>query len=269
MLKQTRITDPFFKSPSPERPFCSVAVLFIFLLLANLFLGCRSDHGLTNIKNGENVILLHGLARSSRSLEKLEAHLSSLGYRVFNIDYPSTHYSIAELAFNNLDKVVRECGRSPQNRVHFVTHSMGGIVVRYYLKFNRPLNLGRVVMLCPPNQGTELVDHLKESLFFRKTFGPAAQQLGTKKESLPLELGPVDFELGIITGDRSFYPLNSALIPGPDDGIVSVDRTKVEGMDDFLLLPYSHPFILHKEAVFEQVVHFLKQGAFRHSGEHP
>ena len=122
-------------------------------------------------------------------------------------------------------------------------------------------------MLSPPNRGSELADILRGSPLINKIRGPAGQRLGTDTQSLPLELGPVNFELGIISGNRSFYLLNSALIPGPDDGIVSVERTKVEGMADFLLLPYSHTFIMQKEAVHEQVVHFLKEGIFSHQGK--
>jgi len=245
----------------------SVATIVLLVVLAIFFFECSSNRHTADSQNNECVILLHGLSRNSRSLEKLEKHLSNLGYPVFNLDYPSTKYSIQDLAENILDAVVRQCDQTPQTKIHFVTHSMGGIVVRYYLKHKNLPQLGRVVMLSPPNGGSELVDFIKKSLLFKKTHGPAGQQLGTGKGSLPLELGPVDFDLGIISGNRSFYPLNSALIPGPDDGIVSVERTKVEGMSDFLLLPYSHPFIMLKETVFEQVDHFLKSGKFSRQGD--
>ena len=242
----------------------SVVLIFFLLSLSLSLTECQSNRHITNTENDECVILLHGLKRSFRSLEKLEKHLSDLGYRVINLDYPSTKYPIPDLAEGILDEVVSECKQKHAEKIHFVTHSMGGIVVRYYLKHHKLPQLGRVVMLSPPNGGTELVDFHRKSLLFKKTHGPAGMQLGTGEESLPLELGPVDFELGIISGNRSFYPLNSALIPGPDDGIVSVERTKVEGMTDFLLFPYSHPFIMQKEAVLEQVVQFLKSGKFSH-----
>jgi len=239
-------------------------LLFAFFLSA-----CHSSRDTIASEDSECVILLHGLKRSFHSLEKLEKHLSASGYLVINLDYPSTKYPIPDLAEDILDEVVIECKQTPIEKIHFVTHSMGGIVVRYYLKHHKLPQIGRVVMLSPPNGGTELVDFHRKSLLFKKTHGPAGQQLGTGAESLPLELGPVDFELGIISGNRSFYPLNSALIPGPDDGIVSVERTKVEGMTDFILLPYSHPFIMQKNAVFEQVIQFLKSGKFSRQGNRP
>jgi len=251
------------------RPFRPV-VTILFLLPISLFLLESQSRGhAADSQNDECVILMHGLAKSFRSLEKLEKHLSNQGFRVINLDYPSTKSPIPDLADIFLDQAVTECRQTPYTKIHFVTHSMGGIIVRYYLKHHNLPRLGRVVMLSPPNRGTELVDFFKEGLLFKKTQGPAGLQLGTENGSLPLKLGPVDFELGIIAGNRSFYPFNSALIPGPDDGIVSVQRTKVEGMTDFLLLPYSHPFIMQKETVLEQVVHFLRQGKFNHQEESP
>lgn len=239
----------------------AAAIILLLAIFLFLFEG-DSSRRTADSQNNECVILLHGLLRSSHSLEKLEKYLSDRGYRVVNLDYPSTKQPIPDLAENILDTAVRQCGQTTQEKIHFVTHSMGGIVVRYYLKHHNLPQLGRVVMLSPPNGGSELADFLKKSPLFKKAQVPAGLQLGTGAGSLPLELGPVDFELGIISGNRSFYPLNSALIPGPDDGIVSVERTKVEGMADFLLLPYSHTFIMQKEAVFEQVVHFLREGKF-------
>lgn len=244
----------------------AAVILLLFAIVFFLFKG-DSSRSTAETQNSEYVFLLHGLLRSSHSLNKLEKYLSNRGYRVINLDYPSTKQPIPDLAENILDAAVQQCNLAPQEKIHFVTNSMGGIVVRYYLKhFDLP-QLGRVVMISPPNGGSELADFFKKSPLFKKIRGPASLQLGTDEESLPLELGPVDFELGIISGNRSFYLLNSAFIPGPDDGIVSVEHTKVEGMADFLLLPYSHPFIMQKEAVFEQVVHFLKYGNFFHQGD--
>lgn len=214
--------------------------------------------------SGDYVILLHGLARSDRSMRKLGKHLIEHGYRVINVDYPSTKYPIEYLAENVLSEIVAGCDSSPETKIHFVTHSMGGIIVRYFLKHYGMPSLGRVVMLSPPNQGSELVDHLKDSIIFKKRNGPAGQQLGTGTNSLPLNLGPVDFELGVITGDRSFNPVSSMILPGPDDGVVSVARAKVRGMSDFIVMPNTHTFIMKSKSVIRQVIHFLEQGEFVH-----
>ena len=210
------------------------------------------------------VFLLHGLARSSRSMGELENSLLSHGYRVIKVDYPSTEHPIEYLADEILSDVIEQYSKAVQTKIHFVTHSMGGIVVRYYLKHHDLPNLGRIVMLSPPNQGSELVDRLRGNFIFKKCYGPAGQQLGTAEGSILVSLGPVDFELGVITGTRSFNPISSVMIPGPDDGVVSVARAKVSGMTDFLTIPQSHAFIVHNQEVIDQVIHFLENGEFRH-----
>ncbi len=213
---------------------------------------------------GEYVILLHGLLRSKRSMGRLERSLASHGYKVINIDYPSTKQPIEQLAEESLAPVIARCGQTPGiKKIHFVTHSAGGITVRYYLKHHELPTLGRVVMLSPPNQGIELVDRFKDNFLFRALNGPAGLQMGTDMHSVPLKLGPVDFELGVITGNRSLNPIASLLIPGPDDGVIAVERTKVAGMSDFLLIPTTHTFIMMRKGVIEQVLHFLEHGAFK------
>jgi len=242
--------------------FPSFVLLLLFgVLLLSLFRQSSQEVAASADRN-ECIILLHGLARTHHSMENLEKQLSERGFKVFNLDYPSTKYSIDFLASEILEKLVEQVRGSSCSKIHFVTHSMGGIVVRYYLKNISFPQMGRVVMLAPPNQGSHLVDLFKKNVLFKKIRGPAAQQLGTEPESVPLSLGPVNFELGVIAGNRSFYPLNSAIIPGPDDGIVAVERTKVEGMADFILLPYSHPFIMNKTETVEQILEFLRHGKF-------
>jgi triacylglycerol lipase len=238
------------------------AILGILFLLPSL--SFSQDKQPQTPASEDYVILLHGLARSERSMRKLEKALINHGYRVINVDYPSTKYPIEYLAENVLSKVISSCDSSPETKIHFVTHSMGGIIVRYFLKHYGIPNLGRVVMLSPPNQGSELVDHLKDSIIFKKRNGPAGQQLGTDTDSLPLKLGPVDFELGVITGDRSFNPVSSMILPGPDDGVVSVAQAKVKGMADFIVMPNTHTFIMKSKSVIRQVLHFLEHGEFVH-----
>jgi len=212
----------------------------------------------------ECVILLHGLGRTSGSLNKMADVLQAAGYRPVNLDYPSRKKTIQELALETIERGLGRCARTQARTVHFVTHSMGGVLVRYYLSYYRPENLGRVVMLSPPNRGSEAADHLRDSAFYKWFNGPAGQQLVTGPEGLPEQLGPVDFPLGIITGSQhSFFDAWLAdVIPGTDDGKVSVERAKVEGMADFLVLPYSHPFIMNAEEVIEQTLHFLRGGRF-------
>lgn len=215
-----------------------------------------------NSSNHECVILLHGLARTKSSMEDLEESLTNDGYKVVNIDYPSREYRIEDLAEKYIPEGIQACESNSQGKIHFVTHSMGGILVRYYLsKFNIP-NLGRVVMLSPPNKGSEVVDTLKDTPGFYALNGPAGMQLGTDENSLPNQLGPVQFELGVITGNASVNLILSQMIPGEDDGKVSVKRAKVEGMTDFYVVDHSHPLIMTFEDVIDQVKYFLKEGKF-------
>ena len=211
---------------------------------------------------GDCVVLLHGLARTSSSMVDLESLLTANNYRVINVDYPSRDYSIEELAPEVIPGALQRCATTADERVHFVTHSMGGILVRYYLANNEIENLGHVVMIAPPNQGSEVVDNLAGIPGFSLLNGPAGSQLGTDAGSIPSKLGPVNFSVGIIAGSKTFNPILSQYLPNPDDGKVSVESTKVEGMTDFVLVDASHPFIMQDQIAIEQTISFLKSGAF-------
>nr|WP_321464573.1 alpha/beta fold hydrolase [uncultured Desulfobulbus sp.] len=209
----------------------------------------------------EGVLLLHGLARTRRSMEPMARFLYDKGYLVHNQGYPSLRAPIEALALEALEHGFAHLRDRGAQRVHVVTHSMGGILLRSYWQRRRPQQLARVVMLSPPNQGSELVDVLARFAWFRLMFGPAGSQLGTGEESLPRRLGPVDFPLGVITGNRPAIGLK-IFFPGPSDGKVSVQRAQVEGMEDFLVLPCGHSMIMRKTVVKEQVLAYLQAGRF-------
>ena len=208
------------------------------------------------------IILLHGLARTASSMTPVQEKLEENGYTVVNLDYPSRDYTVEELAPMAIDSSLSECAAG--ETVHFVTHSLGGILVRQYLENNTLPELGRVVMLAPPNQGSHVVDKLRDVPAFQALNGPAGAQLGTDQESIPSQLGKVDFEVGIIAGSRTVNPLLSLQLPNPDDGKVSVENTKVEGMADFIVVPHSHPMIMRADLVLEQILVFIEQARFDH-----
>jgi pimeloyl-ACP methyl ester carboxylesterase len=211
----------------------------------------------------ECVVLLHGLARSSTSLNTMEQALQDEGYRTANIDYPSRDFEIAELADIAVEKGLAACRAVDSiEKIHFVTHSLGGILVRQYLDSASIDRLGRVVMLGPPNQGSVAADDLEGVPGFDWINGPAGRQLGKDKNSVPLALGPADFELGIIAGNRTIDPITSAVLDNPDDGRVSVADTRLEGMDDFIVVEHSHAFMMRMRRPIELTILFLKTGRF-------
>ena len=209
----------------------------------------------------DDVILLHGLCRTSRSMSKMERALTDAGFRVHNVAYPSRTAAVATLADDTISKAVADCNQNG-GQIHFVTHSLGGILVRSYLTRHTVPSLGRVVMLGPPNRGSEVVDKIGGWSMFEWINGPAGHELGTGPDSTPNKLGPATFPVGIIAGDRSINWINSALIPGTDDGKVSIERTKLDGMADHIVIHATHPMMMrHREAI-RQTIHFLRNGAF-------
>ena len=211
----------------------------------------------------ENVILLHGLCRTSRSMSKMRRALEAAGYTVLNLDYPSRKGVIPELADEAIGQAMAQCRRNGASNIDFVTHSMGGILVRSYLARHKVADLGRVVMLAPPNQGSEIVDKLGRLALFKWINGPAGNEMGTDEGSLPNRLGPARFPVGIIAGDRSINWINSLLlIPGPDDGKVSITRARLAGMSDFIVIHTAHPFIMRNSEAIRQTIAFLQNGRF-------
>ena len=212
--------------------------------------------------DAETVSGVHGLGRTPASMAILVSRLENAGFRVINFGYPSRSEPIEALV-ERLESEVGQCCISEAETVHFVTHSMGGVLVRSYLSQRPEAHQGRVVMLSPPSQGSEIIDAFSDSDLLRSILGPAALLLGTDSAGIANQLEPVRFRLGVITGTRSLDPIGSWLIPGPDDGKVSVDRAAVEGAADFIALPATHTFIMNRSDVAEEVVNFLRNGRFQ------
>ena len=235
-------------------------------LLASLIGACSiplvPDTAVAQPSPNDCVVILHGLVRTSNSMDKLADYLEAAGYRIVNTSYPSREKSIEELAIEFIPPALEDCRGPGIDRIHFVTHSMGGILVRYYLEHETIDDLGRVVMISPPNQGSEVVDQLFDVPGFEALNGPAGYQLGTGDNSLPLQLGPAEFEVGIIAGDYTTNFVFSSMLPGLDDGKVTVERTKLDGMADFIVVHEPHSLIMRDEDVIRQVLYFLRYGRF-------
>ncbi len=226
------------------------------------------------------VVLLHGLARTSNSMRVMEKALLADGYRTCNINYPSTYHSVAVLVREYVLPALRDCVRQGKagpeaednilkdvRRAHFVTHSMGGVIMRGHLARHQVDGLGRLVLLAPPNKGSELVDTMKQIPGFDWLNGPAGAALSTDIDSIPNTISDADAEYGVIAGNLSLNPLYSSFIPGDDDGKVSVESTKFAAMADHITLYVSHTFSMNRAGVTEQVVAFLRTGRFTRTAD--
>ena len=210
----------------------------------------------------EGIILLHGLGRSRASMAKMASALKGAGFIVLNVQYPSRRATVAVLSEATLGRALNDQTLSQCERIHCVAHSLGGILLRCYFARHQDPRLGRVVMLGTPNQGSELVDILSSWRLLQWLIGPAGAELGTGDEAIANRIGPVEFELGVIAGDRSINWINSLLIPGRDDGTVSVARTRVAGMKEHLVVHACHPLMMRSGEVIARTISFLQSGSF-------
>ena len=213
----------------------------------------------------ECVILLHGLGRTPLSMLPLAFALEHAGFRAVNQGYPSLADPVEELSAAYIPRALAKCASAPEAPVHFVAHSMGGILVRHYLQDHGLPEGSRMVMLGPPNHGSELIDEFAGKAWF-SVMGPAARQLGTGPGNLPGTLKPVDLEIGVIAGTRTGLDsvlLQAAPLPARNDGKVSVESARLDEMQDFLAVDETHTFLMNDRMVIEQVIGFLTDGRFQ------
>ena len=214
-------------------------------------------------EKNEVVVLLHGIARTNKSMEPIKDVLEKKGYEVLSITYPSREKDLQAITEHLHQTALNEAFWNQYKTVNFVTHSMGGLVARAYLDQYRYKNLGRVVMLAPPNKGSEVADLIHGIPMYDWYYGPAGDQLTTKAQENN-DVTPY-YELGIIAGRTEWpYFIAAFIVPGKSDGRVSVERTKLEGMKDHITLPATHTFIMDKPNVHNQILQFLEHGLFKH-----
>jgi len=192
----------------------------------------------------------------------MQAAIEAKGYATLNLGYASRSKALQALAEDIHPAIDRFAG-GIEGSVHFVCHSMGGLLARVYLARYRPKRLGRVVMLGTPNGGSEIADRLKNFAAYRAFFGPAGQQLGTQRDAdIDALLPRIDYPVGIIAGNRSIYPITSAFLPKPHDGRVSVENTRLDGMADHVVIGASHPWLVRNAEAIAQTIAFLNGGQF-------
>jgi esterase/lipase len=241
---------------------------YIFLIFSlTIFSIPENSYSASSIKNdGEYVVLLHGIARSNSHLKGLEKYLSKNGYDVINLDYPSTDHSLEKLTKILQKEISLEI--TEDKKVNFVGYSMGGVLVRIILGQQKYKNMGKVVQLAAPNQGSEISDFSKNWWIYKKIYGPAGQQLITNQKNISKLLDKkIDYELGIIAGNFTIDPISSSIIPGDDDGKVSIESTKLEGMKDHIVVSASHTFFPSNKEVQKQTLNFLQHGIFKKDDE--
>lgn len=225
----------------------------------------RQEKGLKSM-SGPAVVLIHGIIRSSKSFSKMAAQLREDGYTVIGFDYPSTRRTMAESA-----DFLRQTLASLEgvDQIDLVCHSMGGLLVRSYLQQmgeKRDPRLHRVVMLGTPNRGAEMADLLKKNLAFQWVFGPAGQELVKDPAGTIASLPIPDLEFGLIAGARGTQDGWNPLVPGDDDGTVSVSSTQLPGASDFIEVRALHSFLPEDKQAIQATRHFVKTGCFRESG---
>ena len=237
--------------------YVSGTLLLVAVILSYVFMphpGSESAHDDKDI-----VVLLHGLARGNAVMWLLASRLKDAGFHVHRVGYGTLNRS-PEQMLEEVQSQIDECCAAHQRRVHFVGHSMGGLLIRAYLQDRSVQNLGRVVLIGTPNQGTEVVDRFRDR-WWMQMLGPAALSLGTDDDSFPNSLAAPYYPVGVIAGESS-RDIDDEILPGKDDGLVPVESTKLEGMSDFIVVETGHAFMRYDEEVARQTVAFLWDGAF-------
>jgi len=214
------------------------------------------------LEEQECVVLVHGLWRSGFAMRSIASDLEDHGYQTVSVDYPSTQQEIPELVQGYLLESYDECIHTGAKKIHMVSHSMGGILIRQFLQNHTLPGGSKVVMLSPPNQGSELSEKFGESWWYQWAVGPAGVSLSTKQEGIISKLREIDEPIGIIAAYRDWSLWPNTWLPQPNDGTVSVESMKLAEMDDFILVNSGHALMRFNDEVQSQIRQFLAMGEF-------
>jgi hypothetical protein len=207
------------------------------------------------------VLLLHGHGRFGASMMVMARAARRAGYATLAPNYPYRR-SLEDIA-DWLAPRVAAFESSFEGPLHIVTHSLGGLVARISIAAHRPQRLGRVVMLAPPNGGSELADLLFRMKLARWILGGSGAYLRTDRDPRhEALLGIIDYPVGVIAGDRPLLPLPFRLLPLPHDGKVSIAATRVAGLADHVTLPVTHTLMVYDRRVIAAAMAFLAEGSF-------
>lgn len=210
---------------------------------------------------GEPVLLIHGLAESSFLMMPAACALRLAHYTPVFFDYPSTQNSVQEIANHDLREKIRSLRY--EEKFHIVAHSLGAVLLRYYLQDHEIPNLGRVVMMAPGNKGSPALSLYKHIPLFGPALGPSGIQSADDEDSIAHSLPEtISAETGIIAGCLSLDPVSFFSMRWPHDGKITVEGTKLDNMKDHITLPTSHDTMLFDPAALYQAVYFLQHGHF-------
>lgn len=237
----------------------TLSIIVVLLVSAYLGMALATWSGGKDFSKPEVVVLLHGLGRSNFAMWRLADRLEDAGYDVQQVGFTSINTTTDEV-IADITEQINTCCRNEKRSVHFVGHSLGGLLIRAYLQENTINNLGRAVLIGTPNNGTGIADHFKGHSLV-ELLVPIATSLGTDKDSLPNRLEAPYYPVGVIAGVYQ-SDLNEDYLPGRDDGLVPVESTKLEGMRDFIEIESGHSMMRYNEDVAKQTIHFLRHGEF-------
>ncbi len=238
----------------------------VILLTVFIVSGCANSEArtLTFQPDDELVVLAHGLGRSDWAMWRLAEQLEDAGYKVCRLDYDTLGESVSSVLAETSKQIDACIVNAP--KIHFVGHSLGGLITRAYLQNNLDKigqeRLGEVVLMGTPNKGSELADHFNDS-WLMDIAGGITQAMMTGDNSLGNSLGELEVNFGVIAGTES-SSLTNDKFTGPNDGLVSVESTKLKNMSDFITIKVNHAQMRYNEEVAEQTIHFLRKGVFKH-----